>query len=245
MRRNPDFFRGKTIVVTGATRGIGRALCHQLFAQGAQVIGVARNQSQLTAMHNSHPAQFTPQVCDLADPDDRAALRAALPVQLDGLINNAGVQFETNYFDMAPTRTELEIAINLTAPVALITDIIPRLRAAENPFIVNVSSGLAFTPKQAAPLYSATKAALHSFTTGLRYQSQAHCPHMTVSEAVLPMVDTDMTAGRGTGKITPDKAAGDILVGVANGAPMIWIGKARMLPWLWRISPAIVVRMLR
>ena len=49
MRRRPDFFRGKTIVVTGATRGIGRALCQQLLAQGAQVIGVARNQAQLTA----------------------------------------------------------------------------------------------------------------------------------------------------------------------------------------------------
>ncbi|SFR33490.1 uncharacterized oxidoreductase [Yoonia tamlensis] len=238
---------GKTIVVTGATRGIGRALAGQLVAKGADVIGVARDQSALVAMAAKLGPAFTSLRCDLADPSDRHALCEALPKQIDGLINNAAIQIEQDYFtDPAPRDpSSIEIALNVTAAIALTTRLLVRLRQAPAPFVVNMTSGVAISPKERAPVYSATKAALSSFTTGFRYQAQTHCPQMTVAEVILPMVDTDMTAGRGSGKISPDQAAAQIIAGIIGGKHRIWVGKARLLPLLNRIAPRLVARMLR
>ena len=191
--------------------------------------------------------RFTPLACDLADHDERIALCTALPEKIDGLINNAGIQIEQDYFTNGAHDVSYltEIALNIAAPVALTTALLSRLVASPSPFVVNITSGLALTPKERAPVYCATKAALSSFTTGLRYQAQTHCPQMTIAEAILPLVDTDMTAGRGTAKISPDQAAAEIIAGIVKGKNRIWVGKARLLPLLNRISPGFVAKMLR
>jgi uncharacterized oxidoreductase len=72
--------------------------------------------------------------------------------------------------------------------------------------IVNVTSGLALAPKQSAPVYCAAKAGLRSFTKSLRYQERARAPHVRVVEVLPPLVDTDMTRGRGRGKMSREPA---------------------------------------
>src|SRR6185436_4293252 len=133
-------------------------------------------------------------VCDLVRDEERRALfewAVGEHPGLNVLVNNAGIQ---RYLDLAQPeeweRSREEIAINLEAPLHLAALFIPHLLQQQRPAIVNVTSGLAFVPMARAPIYSATKAALHSFTLSLRHQL-ADTP-VEVIEIVPPAVNTDL-----------------------------------------------------
>jgi uncharacterized oxidoreductase len=243
---------GKRVVVTGATRGIGRALTRQLVAAGAQVIGVARNAAALEPEAQEWGARFIPVPCDLADPAARTALIARLTGDLapvDGLINNAGIQLATDFFEVAPERigpdiaTELEV--NLAAPMHLSGAMLRHLAERTGGFVLNITSALALVPKEPAPVYCASKAALRSFTSALRYQAETHGNRVRLVEAVMPLVETDMTAGRGRGKITPEQAAAALLAGLRGGGDRIWVGKSALLRVMHRLAPGLAAWMLR
>lgn len=241
-------FQGKRILLTGATRGIGRALCRQLVAEGAVVLAVARSQAGLDALGSEVVA-----ICaDLAAERERTALVENLTQEvgpLDGVINNAGVQTETDFLTVSPKDLGLvlqaEVQVNLLAPMFLSAALLPHLARRPEAFILNIGSSLALSPKEVAPIYCATKAGLRSFTKGLRYQAEAGCPHVRVIEGIMALVDTDMTAGRGRGKISPEQAAAEVLDGVKRGKREIWVEKAKMLRVINRIAPGIVARILR
>lgn len=246
------WLEGKHIMVTGATRGIGRALAAQLIDAGATVLAVARDGEALAGLAWELGPQLQTQACDLQNAKDRAQLIDTLTQAdppLDGLINNAGIQIEVGY--LAASHIELaedinmEVNINLVAPLHLCASLAPLLAQRPEGFIVNITSALALAPKQDAPIYCATKAALRSFTTALRYQADQVAPNLQVSECIMALVDTDMTHGRGRGKISPDRAAQEVLQGIKRGADEIWIGKTRMLRWINRLSPALAARILR
>lgn len=243
---------GKRVAVTGVTRGIGRALTRQLVEAGAQVIGVARNAAALEREAQALGEGFVPVTCDLADRVARAALIDRLTGDLgpvDGLINNAGIQIATDFFDAAPERigpdiaTELEI--NLTAPMQLSGALLRHLAERPEGFILNITSALALVPKEPAPVYCASKAALRSFTTALRYQVESHGNRVRLVEAVMPLVETDMTAGRGRGKIAPEQAAAALIAGLRDGKDRIWVGKSALLRVVHRLAPGLAARMLR
>ena len=246
------WLEGKHILLTGATRGIGRALAAQLVKAGATVLAVARDADALAALAWELGPQLQTQTCDLENVEDRAGLikritTAAQP--LDGLINNAGVQIEADYLvashvDLVDDITT-EITINLVAPLHLCAALVPHLAQRPEGFIVNVTSALALAPKQDAPIYCATKAGLRSFTTALRYQAEQLAPNLRIYECIMSLVDTDMTQGRGRGKISPDKAAQELLQGLKRGTDEIWIGKTRVLRWIHRVSPALAAKILR
>lgn len=243
---------GKRMVVTGATRGIGLALARQLVAAGAQVIGVARDGAALEALTRELGAGFAPVACDLADPAARAALIGRLTGDLapvDGLINNAGLQLPTDFFTADPGRIgediAAEVAINLTAPLELAGALIRHLADRPEAAILNVTSGLALVPKEASPVYCATKAGLQSFTTALRYQAETHGNRVRVIEAVMALVDTGMTEGRGRGKLSPERAAGELIAGLRQGRDRIWVGKTALLRVIHRLAPGLAARMLR
>ena len=114
---------------------------------------------------------------------------------LNILINNAGIQRGIDFrkgID-ALTTIDNEIAINLEAPIQLCAYFIPLLQTQKESAIINVTSGLGFIPSVAMPVYSATKAALHSFTVSLRRQLQD--TSIKVFEIIPPMVDTDLDKG--------------------------------------------------
>ena len=252
MRNKSITFDGANVVLTGATRGIGKALCGQLIAEGATVAAIARDEAHLRALQEELGERVIPFPCDLSRSCDRQQTIDEVIRRfdrLDGLINNAGIQTEMSFVAESPADREMrctqEIAINLEAPIHLISGLVPSMRRSTTPFVVNVTSGLAIAPKEAAPVYCATKAGLRSFTKALRYQSQSSWHALLVVDVIMPLVDTDMTLGRGKGKISSEKAAAAILSGLRSEKEEIWVAKAKFLPWLHRISPRMTERILR
>ncbi|MEV3870205.1 SDR family NAD(P)-dependent oxidoreductase [Streptomyces sp. NPDC049906] len=245
-------FHDTTVLVTGGARGVGRELTRQLVGLGAHVVAVGRDRERLAALAAAHGDRVSIEVVDLADPAALDALAEALPTRhptLRAVFNNAGVQHLTDFLadDLPRTRQLLrrELTVNVDAVITLSTGLLPHLRRQPSAAIVNISSGLAVVPKPSAPVYCAAKSAVRTFTRALRYQCEDGAPHVRVVDAVLPLVDTDMTAGRGRGKISPAAAARSVLQGVARGRSEVYVGKARLLPPLMRLAPSLGYRTLR
>ncbi|TCP97515.1 putative oxidoreductase [Sphingomonas sp. PP-F2F-A104-K0414] len=184
---------GNTILITGGASGIGLALAARLLSAGNRVIICGRNEATLEEANAEYPALIT-RVCDVADAPSRHAMVTWLATDhpdLNVLINNAGVQHRRDFNgDAATAALEQEIAINLTAPINLIAELLPTFKRQELAWIVNVSSGLAFSPMADVPVYCATKAAIHSFTLSLRHQLRA--TNVKVVELAPPIVDTGL-----------------------------------------------------
>ncbi|MGR3761856.1 SDR family NAD(P)-dependent oxidoreductase [Roseobacteraceae bacterium NS-SX3] len=237
-------FEGKRILVTGASRGIGRALAVQLAGAGAEVVAVARSSAALAGL----PDGVQPVACDLADAAAVAELAARLQAErLDGLISNAAIQVEADFAagTAQPIDISREIAVDLTAPLLLAAGLLPVLARGGGGFVVNLTSGLALAPKRQAPVYCACKAGLRSFTRALRYQVQDAGLDVQVADCVMALTETGMTAGRGRGKIPPEAAAAALLRGVARGKSEIWVGQMQLLRMIHRLSPGLAARLLR
>ncbi|MFW8634324.1 SDR family NAD(P)-dependent oxidoreductase [Cribrihabitans pelagius] len=124
------------MLLTGATRGIGRALCNLLVAEGVTVLAVARDAAALEELAQGGRGQIVALPCDLSLAAQRRALTgrvAAEYASLGGLINNAGIQAKMAFFrPSAGGRAEAiaaEIEVNLTAPLHLSTELLPPLAA--------------------------------------------------------------------------------------------------------------------
>lgn len=233
----------RPIVITGASRGIGLELVRRLTAQGHPIIGVAREEPDLL----EPLARFVR--CDLSDRDAVGTLgQDLIRLRPRGLINNAAIQTEGDVA-MLSARTAAdyvgtELEVNLVAPMVLAITLMPVIAEATEGFICNVNSCLSLAPKTAAPAYSAAKAGLSNVTLALRARARAW-PGLLVSEALLPLVDTDMTSGRGQRKISAAKAASSILLGIERRRTAIRIGDARLLYAIWRLSPGLAHMLLR
>lgn len=253
MRR--PFFHARTVLLTGATRGIGADMLSLLIADGATVLAVGRDQAALDMLEAAHPGKVHGLAADLADPAMWGAIVnwvADQHPQCDTLINNAAIMLYPEFFGAdAPHLPDIatEIAINLTAPISLSVAMLPVLTRAARPVICpvicNVTSGLAIAPKTDAPVYCATKAGLRSFTKTLRYQAQDADSALQVSEALLPVVDTSLSRGDPARKMAPRDVARAILDGIARGEDEIWIGKARALRVVHAASPRLADRIMR
>ena len=218
----------RTILVTGGGTGIGLALASRYLAAGSRVIVCGRRESVLRDAAAAHPGLIT-RACNLAREDDRAALAEWVMAEhpaLDVLVNNAGIQRRIRLDEPESwSETREEIAINLDAPIHLALALLPHLRR-QRGTIVNVTSGLSFAPYVAAPVYSATKAALHSFTLSLRHQL-AGCG-VRVVEIIPPAVNTDLGGvGLHTTGAPLEPFADEVVARLAAGEEEIAYGTAR------------------
>jgi uncharacterized oxidoreductase len=209
-----------TILVTGGASGIGLALASRFHAAGATVAVCGRRGDKLREASDRLPGLLT-RVCDVARADERRALAewAIRDVpRLNVLVNNAGVQ---RYPQLAGgegdwASTEEEIAINLAAPIHLTMLLVPHLVRQADAAVVNITSGLAFAPLARAPVYSATKAALHSFTLSLRHQLSK--TSVKVIELAPPAVNTDLGGpGLHTFGVDVDKFADEMMAQLGRG----------------------------
>jgi uncharacterized oxidoreductase len=189
---------GNTILITGSTSGIGRALAERFHAAGNQVIIAGRRQSLLDEVTAANPGMvgYTVDMTDTAGTEAFAARLLADHPALNVVIANAGIMRTEN----AAARRDLadaeeHILTNLLAPIRLINALVDHLVAQADSAIVTVSSGLAFVPLAATPTYSATKAAIHSYTQSLRWQLK---DKVEVIELAPPAVQTDLTPGQAT-----------------------------------------------
>ena len=186
--------RENNVLITGGGSGIGFEFARVLVARGNRVMICGRDVGRLARAVDAIPGLLAVQA-DVATADGRARLlddALRLLPDLDVLVNNAGIQRRQRFgADTAPWADRAqEIAINFEAPVHLCALFLPHLRQRPGAAIVNVSSGLAFLPVTFAPVYAATKAALHSFSQALRAELRGTA--VVVVEIVPPMVNTDL-----------------------------------------------------
>lgn len=186
---------GNTVLITGGTSGIGLGLAKAFLKNNNTVLICGRRKERLDQIKQDHPKIIT-QVADLLKDDERTALFKWVEEEhpeINMLVNNAGIQLDvdlTEPIDLERLRSETEI--NFYAPVHLSSLFANLLSKNKRAAIINISSGLAFTPMADRPIYCATKAALHSFSITLRYQLRD--TSVRVFEIIPPQVDSELGA---------------------------------------------------
>lgn len=187
---------GNTILITGGGSGIGEALAHRFHDLGNTVIIAGRRlealEQAIAGRANMHAAQL-----DIDSAESIAAFAKKLVSdhpKLNVLVNNAGIM-RMEALDTARDLGDAEATIttNLLGPIRLINALVDHLGTQSNAAIVNVSSGLAFVPLVVTPTYSATKAAIHSYTISLREVLKGK---IEVIELAPPAVQTELTPGQ-------------------------------------------------
>jgi uncharacterized oxidoreductase len=164
---------GNTILITGGATGIGLAIAKRFADLGNSVIICGRRTDKLAEVSNASPKIQTIK-CDITNASDRAELSELINTsfpKLNMLVNNAGIQrpLDLKKGTEDPTSNR-EIETNLISQIQLCALFIPILSKQKQSAIVNVTSGLGIVPMANYPVYSATKAALRSFTMSLRHQ---------------------------------------------------------------------------
>jgi uncharacterized oxidoreductase len=234
---------GKTVLLTGGSAGIGREIARQLKAKGAKVVLTGRDPARLEAMGAEG---FETMAADLSSAAGVDALVAALgDRQIDILINNAGLGVPHDVRNALPDPDAADgcLYANLSAPIRLITALLPRLRARPRAAIVNVTSGLAIAPNTASSVYCASKAGLRSYTMALRAQLAGE--PILVVEALPPVVDTQMTADRATSKMPPEECARQIIAAIEGDRPEANVGMVKLLRAVYSLSPALARSVMR
>jgi uncharacterized oxidoreductase len=241
----------RTILITGGTSGIGLELAKQLLQRGNTVIVTGRDREKLDAVTRTLPGLRSFQ-SDVSDPVAIAALHQTVLAQfraLDTLINNAGIMRNLNLNqDHELSDVTREIEINLSGPVRMVQQFLPHLKTRKSALIVNVSSGLAFIPFPASPVYSATKAAIHSFTQSLRVQLEG--TSVAVIELAPPAVETPLLRGEFAEEMKGQKGmdvkvlAKNAITGIEAGKLEIRPGLSKVLKAMSRIAPHFMLRQI-
>ncbi len=183
------------VLVTGGGSGIGAGIAARLHARGARVIISGRDRARLESVAARHPGMSVV-LMDVADPESIARgvaeVTASTP-HLTTLVNNAGIQRLLDFSAAeppGPADIAAEIATNFAGLINVTAAALPLLRRAPRSRVVHIGSGLGFVPYAKAPVYSATKAAVHSFTVSLRRQLATST--VQVVEIIPPVVDTPL-----------------------------------------------------
>lgn len=236
----------RNIVITGGTAGIGRELVRMLHADN-DILVIASNTPRLEALARDIPGVLT---CPADLSRHREVEAAAREVRarfkhLDVLINNAAVQYTPALLDddFQHDSIRREIAINFTAVCSLTALLMPALLHDNAAAILNVNSGLALMPKTNSAVYCATKAAVNAFSQSLRNQLEG--TNVRVLQAFMPLVETQMSAGRGIGKLSAADAARLLVRGVEHDVEDHDIGKVRLLRALVRFAPGIARNIIK
>jgi uncharacterized oxidoreductase len=190
---------GNTILVTGGNSGIGRRLAEEFAKRGNRVIVTGRKQETIDAVvagTENIVAGYRLDVSDAAAIRDFAGRVTIDHPDLNVVINNAGIMIVEDVKAQDQDIVDATVATNLLGPIRLISALLPHLLAKEAATVMTVSSGLAFVPLAATPTYSATKAAIHSYSLSLRHQLKD--TNIEVIEIAPPGVQTDLMPGHAT-----------------------------------------------
>lgn len=238
---------GKRVLITGGGSGIGLHLAKVFLENGSKVIITGRSLAKLEQAKQEHPELEIAQ-CDVTNDAQIQALLDRCNSEFGGvdiLVNNAGILNEFNIAEGTfPVTHQLkEIDIDFGGPVRMVHYFLPNLLEKSEAAIVNVSSGLAFIPFAVSPVYSGTKAALHSWTLSLRKQLAS--TNVKVFELMPPVVDTEMTDNlEGIPKMTPEKHADLFMKGFLNDKLEITPGISLGLKVMSRVAPKLAFNLL-
>jgi uncharacterized protein len=260
-------YRDQTIIVTGASSGLGAAFARQLAARGADLVLVARRADRLQGLAGelaaTHGVTVTTLARDLGRPDPGRALRADLQdrgIQVTGLVNNAGFGTHNVFSDEDPDRLQEMIALNVAALVDLTHAFIKPIRAADPGVLINVASVLGYQPTPYLSAYGATKAFVLNFTESLWEESRG--TGMRVLAVSPGPMDTEFfdaagsqSADYGARRVTPEQVVRTALKildrrsappsVITNGRPLVVAGRflprrlvANLMGWTQRRTTA-------
>lgn len=247
--------QGKTALVTGASRGIGKAIAVEMAKQGVKrLLLVARDADRLAEavadLHNlgvevvALPLDLT-QVMEVHTVIAKA-WRTYGPIDL--LVNCAGVAHQTPFLQAKLPQMQEEVAVNLIAMYTITRLIARRMAARGSGKIVNVSSLMGKLAAPTMATYSATKFAIQGFTQALRVEL---APHNVQVVSLLPsLTSTDMvrnfTLFRGVMPMTPETVARSLILGLRRNSPEILVGwQSHLAVWCSRIMPWLVDKILQ
>lgn len=238
--------RNKNILITGATSGIGLKLVEKLYQHNTIYI-IARNKEKVKQLNKSFPL-VTAFIADLANIDSVNAVAKNITAgieRLDVLINNAAIQNTPTFIDSNFDYHSIseEITTNFTAICCLSYLLLPSLHNTNQSIILNVNSALAFVPKKSSAVYCASKGALNVFSKSLRYQLET--TNIDVLQAFLPLVDTPMTEGRGSSKMSIDDVSHLMIKGIENSVVENYIGKVKLLRFINTLFPYLAKSIMR
>jgi uncharacterized oxidoreductase len=238
---------GRTILITGGSAGIGLAFALKFLELGNEVIVTGRRQAVLDEVKSKHPLLHTIRG-DVADPAQVAALAARVKAEfprLDVLMNNAGIGHPKSLRESADQLDGLMDEFNVNVGgVIQVTSALVDILTANKGTIINVSSMLAFAPVPAMPIYSATKAAVHSYTQSLRFQLEDS--GVEVIELMPPAIQTDMTSEfpEEVSKITTDELVRKSFAALKAGKLEIRPGQTNQAAFMRRLAPEFLNRQL-
>ncbi len=187
---------GGRFLITGSSSGIGLEAARRLVAAGGEVCLVGRRASALAEAASGLDGAAWTYPCDLAEPEQLAGLAAAVTARwdrLDGLVNNAGYAPRGALEETSLDEWERVFAVNTRAPFLLTKGLLPVLRSAAGPAVVNVSSNLAAKPIPGMAAYNSAKAALNHLT---RSAALELAPAVRVNAVMPGVVDTPIHAQR-------------------------------------------------
>jgi len=239
--------KGNTVLITGGGSGIGFETAKLLSHLGNRVIIIGRNKTKLeeaAAKLNN----VIPIVCDVtggqAVMDLLNRIKEDFP-ELNILINNAGTAYRylaTQHNADTFSKAQQELATNFLAPIRLTEGLLPVLKKHKEAAVVNISSIVSFAPSVFLPTYSATKAALHSYSQTLRLALLES--NVKVFEILPPLVDTDFAKSITGDKIPPSDVAKAIVKGFEKNQYEIYVGFTADLYELYLFSPEKALKTL-
>lgn len=241
--------QGNTILITGATSGIGLELARQWSELNNQVIVTGRNIEKLAKVRDAFPAIQAIQ-SDVTNEDDVHALFTRVANEypkINILVNNAGIG-STQDLRKQQDGSGLvkEIKTNLEAPIQMINHFLPLLLRQPEAAILNVTSALAFLPYPIVPIYSAAKAGLRSYTLSLRTQLRG--TGVRVYELAPPTTETEMLNGfrrsdlKDVSIMKASEVARVTIREMEKNNCEICPGQASRLRLMSRLAPSLVLR---
>jgi 3-oxoacyl-[acyl-carrier protein] reductase len=245
---------GKTALVTGASRGIGKAIALELARQGAKRLLLLARDRQRLAEVASEIAQLGVDAIILpVDLTEPIAVNIAIaqawrdhgPIHL--LVNCAGVAYQTPFLQSQLDKVHEEMSLNFMGMFTITRLVARRMATQKEGTIVNVSSLMGKIAAPTMSTYSATKFAILGFTQALRGEL---APYNIKVVALLPtLTDTDMTQNikrfRGVLPITPERVAKALVFGLNKGKSEIIVGwQGHLAVWCQRLAPCLLDRVL-
>jgi uncharacterized oxidoreductase len=184
---------GNVIFITGGTSGIGRALAEALHGAGNQVIISGRRKGNLDEVTAANPGMAS-KVLNVEDPASIAQVAKELIAEypkLNVLINNAGIMKPDDAGGVVDDEVLMStVTTNLMGPVRMSSALMEQLKSQPASTVMYVTSGLAFVPLAMTAVYSATKAALHSYSMSQRFKLRG--TSVKVLELAPPYVQTEL-----------------------------------------------------
>ena len=234
--------KGKTILITGGTAGIGLEAAKQFLSHGVKVIITGRDQEKLNAAKKLYPA-LTAIKSDVSNADQAHLLFNHMKELggIDILYNNAGVMSKPQNLGMANDQhvecAKYEIDINYLGVIRLNNLFMEMLKSRKEGAIINTSSILSYVPFNLAPTYAASKAAMHFYTVSLRDHLKMLKSSMKVFELLPPVVATSMTENFESKGIAPQKLVSALITGIKKDHFTIRVGDTRLVYLVNRLFP--------